>query len=562
MTEQAPDGKIRVKRVGNYIIGKTIGEGSFSKVKLGTHLVTNERVALKIIEKAKITESSDIERITREIQILKLLDHPNVVKLYEIIDTPRHLYIIQEFLSNGELFDFIVAHKRLPEPQAANFIVQVFSGLNYLHSKFVSHRDLKPENCVLDKNNNIKIIDFGLSNVFKNYAYLKTACGSPAYACPEMIKGEVYNGAKADTWSCGIILYAMLCGALPFESSTTQGLYCKILSGNVYFPDYVSEGAKDVVRQLLTIDPNKRAKIQDIVNHSWIQENWTKINPNQPLKLTVIDDDQSLHLRTLQQMKTLNFDVDQTIKSLNLNKHNAQTATYVLLTQQIKQGKLEAEPEPTKIEDRAALAQKIGLRVKNDKIFDAEGNEIGALTMKIDALESKADDTLNGTDTRVEIAENVHVRADLHNAQKDLDMTPVEQRLQEDEKVSAVPTLSILPQLKDQLFQQEVTQRALVDKENEDIRVYAGTVTPGMSSKMPPDLMLNLIEEVFKKLKIKFVKEKQYLFKCQRLNVIMSCEMCKVQGQEELVCVVFRRMTGDAWVYKELCQQILSGMGL
>lgn len=133
MTEAAPDGRIRVKRVGNYIIGKTIGEGSFSKVKLGTHLVTNKRVALKIIEKAKITESADVQRITREIQILKLLNHPNVVRLYEIIDTPRHLYIIQEYLPNGELFDYIVARKRLQETQAADFLVQIASGLIYLH---------------------------------------------------------------------------------------------------------------------------------------------------------------------------------------------------------------------------------------------------------------------------------------------------------------------------------------------------------------------------------------------------------------------------------------------
>ncbi|CAL6112637.1 Kinase [Hexamita inflata] len=589
MSEVTADGKVRVKRVGNYIIGKTIGEGSFSKVKLGTHLLTNERVALKIIEKAKITESADVQRITREIQILKLLQHQNVVRLYEIIDTPRHLYIIQEYMQNGELFDYIVARKRLSEAQSCSFIVQIWSGLNYLHQNCISHRDLKPENCCLDQNNNIKIIDFGLSNMFKGYAYLKTACGSPAYACPEMIKGEIYNGANADTWSCGIILYAMLCGALPFEASTTQGLYCKILSGNIFFPEYVSEPARDVVRSLLTIDPTKRAKIPQLFEHPWVKENWAKLHANEPLELKMMKTDPSLSLRTLLQMKQLNFDLEQTIKALKMNKHNAQTATYMLLNEQIIGGKLKIEnleSEPKSLEKKIQVATIQLNLVVNTKgeILDQERQVIGQLEMQID-LNQNPDE--NEAPIKKEIIESegkqVEIRADIANnkyvEENKLDLDEASYKELElprnspvQSKPTGIPPLPILSQINQmspqiQVHQFEVTERVEQPQASNEpvddfgLRRYFGTVTTGTSTKMPADLLVSLLEEVMKKLKIKFQKEKTGLWKCQRLNVIMSVEACRV-ANTEFCNIIFRRMTGDAWVYKELCQQILAHLGL
>lgn len=363
--------KVRVKRVGNYIIGKVIGEGSFSKVRVGTHVLTNERVALKIIEKAKITEASDIERITREIQILKLIDHPNIIKLYEVIDTPRHVYLIQEFIGSGELFDYITARGKLSEKEAAIFLCQILRGLDYLHRRKVSHRDLKPENILMTNAHGkyqLKIIDFGLSNIFKE-TFLKTACGSPAYACPEMIQGRQYVGPNADVWSTGIILYAMLCGCLPFESSTTQGLYMKILSGDFFVPEFLTAGARDVLKSMICVDPEKRIRIPDLVKHPWIIKHWsthcleegTKTQDLTDNRLSqpsvgmqqqngilsymrpILDDRGSnadiigaeLDFVILLQMNKMKLDCAATIQGLFLGKHNAATATYTLLYEKI-----------------------------------------------------------------------------------------------------------------------------------------------------------------------------------------------------------------------------------
>lgn len=170
-------------------MSKTIGKGTFGKVKLGVHNLTNERVAVKILEKDKIQDVNDVERVAREIHILKMIRHPNIIQLYEIIETPKQLYLIMEYANGGELFDYIVKNQRVKEPQALQFFHQIIGGVEYLHKLNIVHRDLKPENLLLDHNLNIKIVDFGLSNTYKNGETLKTACGSPCYAAPEMIAG-------------------------------------------------------------------------------------------------------------------------------------------------------------------------------------------------------------------------------------------------------------------------------------------------------------------------------------------------------------------------------------
>lgn len=274
---QPQPGTIRVRRVGSYAIGKTIGEGTFGKVRLGTHILTHERVALKILEKSRIQNIADMKRITREIQILKLLDHPNVVKLLEVIDTPKHIYLVMEYVEGGELFDYIVAHQRVAEPEAVHFFRDIIAGLDYCHKRHVIHRDLKPENLLIASDGHIKIVDFGLSNTIdsKN-TLLKTACGSPCYAAPEMIAGKHYNGPCVDIWSTGVILYALTCGYLPFEDKTTALLYDKILKGRYSVPSHVSPALKDLMARMLTVDPAKRITIagtqgmrNGIIHHEW-----------------------------------------------------------------------------------------------------------------------------------------------------------------------------------------------------------------------------------------------------------------------------------------------------
>ena len=180
------------------------------KFKQGMHILTGEKVAVKILEKDKIQDVADVERVAREIHILKIVRHPNVVQLYEIIETQKQLYLIMEFANGGELFDFIVEQQRVEEKEACMFFQQIIAGVEYISKLGIVHRDLKPENLLLDNNKSIKLVDFGLSNTYKPGETLKTACGSPCYAAPEMIAGKRYTGTNVDIWSCGVILFAMV----------------------------------------------------------------------------------------------------------------------------------------------------------------------------------------------------------------------------------------------------------------------------------------------------------------------------------------------------------------
>ena len=184
--------------IGNYEIGKNIGEGTFGKVKLGIHTQTLDKVAIKVLEKDRICDVADVERVSREIHILKLIRHPNIIQLYEIIETPKKLYLIMEYASGGELFDYIVKHSKLSEKEACLFFHEIIAGIEYIHKLHIVHRDLKPENLLLNHNNSLKIVDFGLSNTYKEDETLKTACGSPCYAAPEMIAGKQYKGIEVD----------------------------------------------------------------------------------------------------------------------------------------------------------------------------------------------------------------------------------------------------------------------------------------------------------------------------------------------------------------------------
>jgi len=212
----------------------------------------------------------------REIQILKTLRHPHITCLYEVIETESEYYLIMEYVSGGELSDYIVAKKRIKEEEACRLFKQIIEAVEYLHKNGIAHRDLKPENILLDYNKNIKIIDFGLSNTYHKGEMLKTACGSPCYAAPEMIAGKHYVGLAADIWSCGIILYTMLCGQLPFEDKNANSLYRKILEDEVILPRYLSLAARDIIKHLLIKEPGKRYTIYEIHSNPWSNTSNTK----------------------------------------------------------------------------------------------------------------------------------------------------------------------------------------------------------------------------------------------------------------------------------------------
>ena len=258
------------KKIGNYILFDQIGMGTFSKVTKAIHLITSQQVAVKILDKEKIEDEIDLERIIREIEILKNIHHPNIAQMYETYSTIHNFYLMMELVTGGDLFDYITLNSYLSENLSCRFFRQLIGVLEYLISMGIAHRDIKPENILLDGNHkNIKVIDFGLSNYFENDELLCSSCGSPCYASPEMLSGKPYQGLKTDIWSGGIVLYSMLVGSLPFDDQELYKLYEQIKKGKFFLPSTLSLEAIDLLKRILQVDPDKRIGIEEIKKHPW-----------------------------------------------------------------------------------------------------------------------------------------------------------------------------------------------------------------------------------------------------------------------------------------------------
>ena len=328
----------------DFILTKKLGEGTFSIVRLGINKQTNEKVAIKEILKNQIIENNDKNRLEREIKILKNIRHPNIINLYNIIQTEKKYYLITEYIEGRELFEYIIKKRKLDEFESCKFFQQLINGIEYLHKLKIVHRDLKPENILIDEKNGIlKIADFGLSNTFsqkKNYM-LSSPCGSPCYAAPEMLNGNKYQAPQIDIWSCGITLYAMLCGFLPFDDDNNDILYNKICEGKFFIPNDISYEACDLIKRILNVDPLKRINIRQIKNHPWF--NLFKINGKIVLyegliiEKVVIPVDEDI---VNDMEKCFNVDKEEIRISIIGNlKNDISTIYYLKLKKKIREGK-------------------------------------------------------------------------------------------------------------------------------------------------------------------------------------------------------------------------------
>ena len=259
------------ERLGQYQMLKSIGEGSFGKVKLALHKSSQQKVAMKIISRRKLVTRDMAGRIEREIQYLQLLRHPHIIKLYTVITMPGEIIMVLEYAGN-ELFDYIVQHGKMAEDKARKFFQQIVCAVEYCHRHKIVHRDLKPENLLLDEQLNVKIADFGLSNIMTDGNFLKTSCGSPNYAAPEVISGKLYAGPEVDVWSCGVILYVLLVGRLPFDDEYIPSLFKKIAQGNYAVPNYLTSGAVRLIRKMLQVNPMNRITIDEIREDPWFEK--------------------------------------------------------------------------------------------------------------------------------------------------------------------------------------------------------------------------------------------------------------------------------------------------
>ncbi|KAJ1981596.1 Protein kinase [Dimargaris xerosporica] len=310
-------------RIGNYTIIKTLGTGSFGKVKLGVHAQTGHQVALKFISRSQIDKADMVGRVKREIQYLQVLRHPHIIKLYEVIVTDTDYIMVMEY-AGAELFQYVVDHGRIQEDSARRFFQQILSAVDYCHRHKIVHRDLKPENVLLDKFDNVKIADFGLSNFMSDGEFLKTSCGSPNYAAPEVINGHFYSGPEVDVWSCGVILYVLLCGKLPFDDESIPKLFKKISSGVFSMPGYLSPEAQELLRRMLVVKPLDRITIPEIRNHPWFLKGLPEYL--QPLAREDVDTTAGINMDYVAQLvRKLSYGQQEILTALREPQYNPAT---------------------------------------------------------------------------------------------------------------------------------------------------------------------------------------------------------------------------------------------
>ncbi|XP_071957874.1 serine/threonine-protein kinase SIK2-like [Antedon mediterranea] len=348
-------------RVGFYDIDKTLGKGNFAVVKLAKHRITKSQVAIKIIDKTKLDESN-LKKVYREVHIMKNLNHPHVIKLYQVMETKSMLYLVTEYAQNGEMFDYLDKNGRMSEKEAGQKFGQIVSAVDYCHKHNVVHRDLKAENLLLDGNMNVKIADFGFSNYFTVGKHLATWCGSPPYAAPEVFEGQQYEGPQLDVWSLGVVLYVLVCGALPFDAKTLPQLKERVLAGRFRIPYFMSSECEHMIRKMLVVDPSKRYSMQQIQQHKWMLLHAQRDTP----VIEVPKPDGKFNEKALRLMENLGIDQQKTIESIQNNSFDHYTAIYYLLGERLKMyrhtypadSKVEVKSRrPSSIADHAIVRQ-------------------------------------------------------------------------------------------------------------------------------------------------------------------------------------------------------------
>ena len=252
-----------------YRLIKMIGKGSFGKVYLGKHILTGQPVAIKSIDKQHMKDEYSRRKIFQEVLILKTCNHKNVIKLLEVFENKKYLFIVQEYASEGDLLSHVKQHGRLSESEAKGLVLQIVQGVRYCHQHNILHRDIKLENILLDKGQVVKICDFGVSRFIKSGQFINEQCGTPAYIAPEIVLDKGYEGCYADLWSLGVLIYATVTGMVPFTGDDIDELHNSVLSGKYSFPNFLSEEAKDFISRFLKLDPYSRIDIQQAENHAW-----------------------------------------------------------------------------------------------------------------------------------------------------------------------------------------------------------------------------------------------------------------------------------------------------
>jgi len=598
------------KIIGDYKIGKVLGMGSYGHVRLAVHVTTGEQFAIKTMK-----DAHNKKQIQREISILKLLDHPNIVKLYDVIEDAKSgiCYLVLELAAGGELFDYIVARGRLREKEARKFFRQIISGVEYCHSNLVIHRDLKPENLLLDNDGNIKINDFGFSNIMVPGERFSTFCGSVSYVAPEIIKNIKYVGPEIDIWSMGVILYTLVCGRLPWPE-TNDG---SPAIANIIEADYdvvplrdLSEACRDLIAKILNPVPTERVTLAQIRQHAWVNEGYSGppacLVHEFPPVVNVNDE-------ILAQLLKIGFEGDDVIRSRLLsNERCPEVAAYNLLMQkyypQERPLSATASLNPTDSDDNIGMPD--GGRGSGSAI-----GRIGSGSTRKTASKQRVSKRMSGVPTSPPGGYGAGYSSQLEGMaaamQRRSDTEPpavVNQRRntmaseQIDSPTSYARrnTVAAAEEVSspDSRFAHRLSlglrnsgspppkpslnggKRASVIitlgdsfkslfKTSDKIKEVKGIFSVDTTTSAPPSLVVEEIMRVLdlekdnaEEFRLKF-KQKGYVFKCRYpyQHLEFTLEVCKIRKMD-LTGVKSKRLKGDLWVYKDYCQRIITKLRL
>ncbi|KAJ2712455.1 hypothetical protein H4R23_006153 [Coemansia sp. Cherry 401B] len=306
------------EKLASFNIKRLVGTGTYGKVFKAEHFTSNTTVALKYTQIKTANDKHSQrhnKRIEREIKLMSLLRHPNIARLYDVIQIPNYVVMVLEYISGCQLLAYIQSCGYLKEKEACGLFRQIISAVDYMHRNCIVHRDLKLGNILIDRNNQIRIIDFGFAETFEWGRQLDTFCGSPCYASPEIICGIKYTGPEVDIWSLGVVLYCMLCGTLPFEGKTDKEVYAKISRGRFTMPTYLSKEVQSLLKQMLTVDPMLRISMSGIVDHPWVNKYHNEpINNYMPLRPAIVSHPNE---QSLLKMPAYQYDVQNVVTALS-----------------------------------------------------------------------------------------------------------------------------------------------------------------------------------------------------------------------------------------------------
>nr|XP_038027051.1 maternal embryonic leucine zipper kinase-like isoform X4 [Anas platyrhynchos] len=593
-----------------YELRETIGTGGFAKVKLGRHLLTGEKVAIKIMDKLALGD--DLPRVKTEIDAMKNLSHQHICQLYHVIETSKKIFMVLEYCPGGELFDYIISKDRLSEEEARVFFRQIVSAIAYVHSKGYAHRDLKPENLLIDEEHNLKLIDFGLCAKPKGGLdyHLNTCCGSPAYAAPELIQGKAYIGSEADIWSMGVLLYALLCGFLPFDDDNVMAVYRRIMRGKYTIPKWLSPSSTLLLSQMLQVDPKKRITVKHLLSHPWLMEGYSDaVHWQSKYPQGHLDEDCVTELSVFH-----NQSRERILELISEWNYDQLSATYLLLQSKKARGKRirlrvplltehasttpsagpehsrhDAQLDNTEFTLSTPVTRKVASKkhankenvdtesvLKNEMPFalPAPKTPLGksqiekqgqGISIQVPACKESQFTTVtpikkpkNPANTNeLTAAEVLPERSRCHSVELDLNVAHVDCS-QKKRKAKIFGSLERGLDKVITMLTPSKKKRSTRDEPRKLKAHYNVTTTQLMN----PDQLLNEIIAVLSKKQVEYVK-KGYTLKCQtqsdfgKVTMKFELEVCQL-SKPEVVGIRRQRLKGDAWVYKRLMDDILS----